>query len=276
MNKPLFVAEVGINHNGDIKIAKRLIDMAVRCGVDLVKFQKRSVDVVYSKEFLDSPRDSPWGSTQREQKEGLEFGLEEYRQIDEYCKKKKIQWFASAWDYDSFVFLRQFDLPYNKIASAMISNYGFLRRVASVRKHTFVSTGLCGWEDVDTAVQVFNMSSCPFTLLHCVGLYPCPDKLLGLGLIELLKNYDVPVGYSGHSPGILDSIVAVVLGAVVVEKHITLDRSMYGSDQASSLEESGLRKTVEGIRFVVDSLGDGKKVFLDEEKLVARKLRYWE
>ena len=276
MEKIYFIAEIGINHNGDLNIAKQLIDMAVDCGCDAVKFQKRTIDKVYDKEMLKQSRDSPFGKTQREQKEGLEFGKKEYDEIDKYCKKKGIDWFASAWDIDSLNFLKQYDLKYNKIASAMLTNLPFVEEVAKEGKLTFISTGLSEMEDIDNAVNAFRYYKCPFVLMHCVGIYPCPDELLNLKMIQALKDkYDCEVGYSGHSPGIWDAIVATVLGAKYIEKHITLDRTMYGSDQPASLEKKGLEYVVENCNNIPKMLGDGKKIVLEKEKEVADKLRYW-
>ena len=275
-DKIFFVAEVGINMNGDLAIAKQLIDMAKDCKCNAVKFQKRTIDKVYDKKLLDSTRESPWGKTQREQKEGLEFNKKEYDEIDKYCKEKGIAWFASAWDINSLNFLKQYDLKYNKIASAMLTNLPFVEEVAKEGKLTFVSTGLSEMEDVDNAVNAFRYYKCPFVLMHCVGIYPCPDNKLNLRMIKRLKRrYNCEVGYSGHSPGIWDAIVATVLGARYIEKHITLDRTMYGSDQPSSLEKNGLTAVVKNCNNIEKMLGDGKKKVLDKEKEVASKLRYW-
>jgi len=274
--KMFFVAEIGINHNGDLDIAKKLIDMAVDCGCNAVKFQKRTIDKVYTKEFLEKDRDSPWGNTQREQKEGLEFNKKEYDEIDKYCKQKGIDWFASAWDIDSLNFLKQYNLKYNKIASAMLTNLPFIEEVAKQQKVTFISTGLSEMEDVDNAVNTFRYYKCPFVLMHCVGIYPCPDEYLNLRMIKRLKRrYNCDVGYSGHSPGIWDAIVATVLGAKYIEKHITLDRTFYGSDQASSLERKGLIEVVKNCNDIETMLGTGKKIVLEKEREVASKLRYW-
>tara|TARA_Y100000310_G_scaffold153576_1_gene152975 strand:- start:5121 stop:5921 length:801 start_codon:yes stop_codon:yes gene_type:complete len=245
MNNPFIIAEIGINHNSDMNIAKRLIDMAKSCGCDAVKFQKRTIDTVYTKEFLDSPRDSPWGTTQREQKEGLEFGLEEYEEIDSYCHDKHIDWFASAWDIESQVFLKQFNLKYNKIASPMITNRELATMIAKEGKHTFISTGKATTRILDQVVDVFHSYGCPFTLMHSVNKYPCPDEDCNLeAIIELKQRYDCPVGFSNHNPSILPTNLAVSLGASAIEVHITLDRTMYGTDQPASFEEGSLRYVV--------------------------------
>jgi N-acetylneuraminate synthase len=274
---PFIIAEIGINHNGDIEIAKKLIDLASETGCDTVKFQKRAIDTVYTEELLASPRESPWGTTQREQKEGLEFGKEEFDIIDKYCKEKGIEWFASAWDLDSQKFLQEYDLKYNKIASAMLTYTPLLELVAKEGKHTFISSGMSTFDDIDKAIEIFRNHNCPFTLLHCVSTYPSNDEDLNLNCIKTLQErYKCDVGYSGHERGPHPSVVAVALGATVIERHITLDRSMYGSDQAASLEKRGLEIMVKEARNVPIYLGDGKKMFSDDEKSVAGKLRYFE
>lgn len=274
---PYIIAELGINHNGDIDIACQLVDMAVECGCDAVKLQKRTIDVVYSKELLASPRESPWGDTQRAQKEGLELSKSEYDQFAAYCKDKGIDWFASAWDEPSQEFLQAYDMPYNKIASAMLTHVGMLEMVAAERKPTFVSCGMSSWEMIDAAVEIFRGQSCPFTLLHCVSTYPSEDEECNVSAIETLrKRYSCDVGYSGHERGILPSVLAVACGAVVIERHITLDRTMYGSDQPASLEQRGLGLLVRDARRVADTLGDGKRMISDREWAVAQKLRYHE
>lgn len=273
---PFIIAEIGINHNGDLEIAKQLIDMAKECGADAVKFQKRTINIVYSKEFLDSPRQSPWGTTQRHQKEGLEFGKEQYDEIDRYCKEKSIHWFASAWDTKSQEFLRQYDLPFNKISSAMIIHKDLVEMIAEEGKHTFISTGMSTFEQIDRVVNIFEKKGTPYTLMHCVSVYPCPDEWCNILMVKTLnERYKCPVGYSGHEVGILPSIIAVVLGAVAIERHITLDRSMYGSDQAASLEKRGLELVVRDTRRIKQILGTGEKVIIPEEEKVAYKLRYF-
>ncbi len=277
MKKTFIIAEIGINHNGDIELAKKLIDVASRSGCDAVKFQKRDLDTVYTKEELDKPRKSPWGTTQREQKEGLEFSKKEYDLIDKYCKEKGIIWFASAWDIKSLVFLDNYNLKYNKIASAMITNLDFLKEVAKRKKYTFISTGMSGYNEIDKAVDLFKASDCPFELMHSVSAYPSPEDQLNLNIIQkMVKKYNCPVGYSGHEPSVSPSIVAVTLGANSIERHITLDRSMYGSDQSASLEEKGLEQLVSIIRKIPIVIGKEDKKMLDCEIEVAKKLRYWE
>lgn len=269
-----FIAEIGINHNGNMEIAKKLIDLAKDCGCDAVKFQKRNVDLCYSPEYLAAPRESPWGTTQRAQKEGLEFGLDEYKEIDRYCAEVGIDWFASAWDLDSLAFLKQFDCKHNKVASALLYNDEFMHAVAEQKRHTYISTGLSDMEMVARAVRIFQKAGCPFTLLHCVGIYPMPHELANLRCITTLKEaFGCPVGYSGHEPGLAVSYAAATLGISALERHITLDRSMYGSDQAASLEPAGLRMLLGSIRKIEVAMGDGVKRLLPEEEAVAAKLR---
>jgi len=270
------IAEIGINHNGDLGIAKQLIDTAKDCGCDAVKFQKRTIDIVYDKKILEEYRESPWGTTQREQKEGLEFGQEEYDEIDRYCNEKKILWFASAWDVESQKFLGQYNCKYNKVASAMLTHMPLLEAVAEEGKHTFISTGMSEYEQIDKALSIFREKECNFTLMHCVSTYPCPDEDCNISLIPILKEkYQCPVGYSGHEIGILPSVIAVVMGATVVERHITLDRAMYGSDQAASLEKRGLELLVRDCRAIKPILGNGKMIISVKEKGIADKLRYF-
>ena len=270
------IGEVGINANGDLDLAKQLIDMAKECGVDLIKFQKRDIETVYSKKVLDSQRNSPWGTTTREQKMGLEFGREDYDIIDIYCKDKGIPWFASAWDVKSLEFLDKYDLPHHKIASAMITHHDFLKEVASRKKHTFISTGMATMMIIEQAVDIFARMGTPYTLMHSVSAYPCPDEECNIGMIpKLLERFSGPVGYSGHEEGLLPSILAVAFGASVIERHITLSRSMYGSDQSASLEKHGLEILVRDCRLVKTYIGNGRKAIGNIEQEVARKLRYW-
>ena len=269
------IGEIGINHNGDLNIAKQLIDIAVDAGADAVKFQKRSIDLVYTKEMLDSPRESQWGKTQREQKEGLEFSLNEYQEIDRYCKEKDIEWFASAWDLESQKFLQKFKLKYNKIASAMIVFEDLLKMVACEGKHTFISTGMSTYEDIDKAVKIFRENNCPFELMHTVSTYPMENsKDANLNVIKTLRDhYNCDVGYSGHEVGLAISFAASALGITSLERHITLNRAMYGSDQASSVEPNGFRNLVGACRKIQEAMGDGEKRILDSEKGIAKKLR---
>ena len=269
-----FVAEVGINHNGDMAICKELIDVAADAGCDAVKFQKRDINLVYTQEFLDSPRESPWGKTQRAQKEGLEFDRDDYQEIDRYCNEKGIKWFASAWDTNSQEFLRQFDCQYNKIASAMIVHKDLLHMVAEEGKHTFISTGMSNYDDIQRAVDIFRKANCPFELMHTVSTYPMKDEDANLRVIETLRNrYGCNVGYSGHEVGLAISYAAAAMGITSLERHITLDRAMYGSDQSASIEPNGLRQLVGAVRKIEKAMGDGEKRVIDAEIPIARKLR---
>ena len=268
-------AEIGINHNGDIEIAKKLIDMAKQCGCDAVKFQKRTVEKVYSKDVLDEPRESPWGETNRDQKLGLEFNKQEYDEIDSYCKQKKIEWYGSAWDLDSQLFLREYDLKHNKVASAMLTNLELLKMIAEEKKYTFISTGMSTMEQISNAVKIFRDVDCPFELLHTNSTYPMKLEEANLKCIETLrKEFDCDVGYSGHEvSSYVVCLAAVMLGATSIERHVTLDRSMYGSDHSASLEKPGLERLVRDIHRTDLILGDGIKRIWDSEKPVMKKLR---
>jgi len=268
-------AEIGINHNGDLDIAKKLIDVAKNAGCDAVKFQKRTVDQVYTKEVLDSPRDSPWGTTTRQQKEGLEFGQEEYSIIDKYCKERKIEWFASSWDKDSQLFLRSFSLNHNKVASAMITNHELINTIAEEKKHTFISTGMSEIKQIESAINIFKKNNCSFELQHSNSSYPMKIEEANLRCIETLRDeFNCDVGYSGHEAlGYLICVCAVMFGATSIERHITLDRTMYGSDQAASLEPQGLDRLVRDVRRIDVILGDGVKRVWPSEIPVMKKLR---
>jgi len=274
INHSFIIAEIGINHNGDMNICKQLIDLAVSAGCDAVKFQKRDIESVYSKDFLELFRESPWGKTQRDQKMGLEFNKEQYQEIDDYCKKKNIDWFASAWDLKSQKFLRQFNCKFNKIASAMIVNEELLKLVSEEKKHTFISTGMSTLNDIKKAVNIFRDNNCPFELMHCVSTYPMKDNDANLRTIVTLREmFNCDVGYSGHETGLAISYAAAAIGISSLERHITLDRAMYGSDQAASLAPLGLKKVVSEVKKIERALGDGVKRFIEDEKKVAKKLR---
>ena len=269
------IAEIGINHNGNIAIAKKLIDTAVDAGCNAVKFQKRDVNLVYSKEVLDSPRESPWGKTQRDQKFGLEFGIDEYQEIDRYCKEKDIDWFMSAWDLNSLKFSEKFNLKFNKIASAMIVDKNFLNEVTKLKKKTFISTGMSTLKNIEDAVEIFEKNKTDYELMHCVSTYPMKPEDANLRTIDALKKkFKCKVGYSGHENGIAISVAAVAMGATSLERHITLDRTMYGTDQAASLEPKGLKEMIVQINKTQTALGTDKIGHItDEEKVIAKKLR---
>ena len=268
-------AEIGINHNGDINLAKQLIDAAIKAGCDAVKFQKRDVEKVYPKSVLNSPRESPWGTTTREQKLGLEFSESEYKIIDRYCKKKRITWYFSCWDIGSQIQMRKFKTKYNKVASAMLTHTKLLKTIAEERKYTFISTGMSTMKDIHKAVNIFRSYNCPFELMHSHSTYPMPTNEANLLLIpKLKKKFKCKVGYSGHETDAYTvCIVAVVLGATSIERHITIDRAMYGSDQAASLEPAGLERLVRDVRAVESILGDGIKRVWPSELPVKEKLR---
>ena len=273
--KPFLIAEIGINHNGNLDLAKKLIDSSVNANFDAVKFQKRDINLVYSEDLLNSKRESPWGTTQRKQKEGLEFSEKEYSEIDAYCKNKKIKWFASAWDLNSLKFLDKFNLEYNKIASAMIVDLNFMEEVAKRKKHTFISTGMSSEDDISKAVKIFSSNNCSFELMHCVSTYPMKVEDANLLTINALKDkYKCEVGYSGHENGVAVSLAAFMLGISSLERHITLDRTMYGSDQAASLEPKGLNNLSDSINKMFLALGEEKLGhILEEEKPILKKLR---
>ena len=268
-------AEIGINHNGDINIAKKLIDIAKNANCDAVKFQKRTVEKVYSKQVLDSPRESPWGTITREQKLGLEFNKKEYDIIDAYCKEKGIEWFASSWDIDSQLFLRNYHLKHNKIASAMLTNTELLNMVAEEKKHTFISTGMSTIDQISHAVKIFKNYDCHFELMHSNSSYPMNPNEANLQCIKTLKEkFNCNVGYSGHeSSGYNISLTAAVLGVTSIERHITISRAMYGSDQAASLEPLGLVRLVRDIGMIDLIMGDGVKKVYPSEIPVMKKLR---
>jgi len=269
------IAEIGINHNGDINIAKELIYAAADAGFDAVKFQKRTIDLVYTEEFLDSPRESQWGTTQRDQKEGLEFSFDQYKEIDVYCKSKNIQWSASAWDIKAQEFMQQFNCSFNKVASAMLGHIPLLKLIASEKRKTFISTGMATLEELDQVVAIFKAAECPFELMHCNSTYPMKDEDANLLCIPMLRDrYGVSVGYSGHESSLIKvCTAAVALGATSLERHITLDRAMYGSDQAASIETNALRNFVDTVRAVPSILGNGKKVMSESELKTRGKLR---
>jgi N-acetylneuraminate synthase len=275
INNIYLIAEIGINHNGDLNIAKQLIDNAKIANFDSVKFQKRTIDLVYSKEILDTPRESPWGKTTRQQKEALEFGYDDYKEIDSYCKFKEIDWFASAWDLESLEFLEKFKPKFHKIASAMIVDKIFLKEVAKKKKHTFISTGMSKLENISEAVNIFRENNCPFELMHCISTYPMKPKDANLKTIQTLKDtFKCNVGYSGHENGVAVSLAASFFGISSLERHITIDRTMYGSDQSASLEFVGMKYLTSSLEKMFIALGEAKLGHItEEEELMAKKLR---
>lgn len=266
------VAEIGINHNGDLDLAKKLIDVAFLAGCEAVKFQKRTVDVVYTAEELAKPRESPFGETNGDLKRGLEFGHREYVQIDQYCRSKPVQWAASCWDEASVDFIDQFDPPFYKIASASLTDDGLLIRTRQKGRPIILSTGMSTVEQIDHAVELLGTED--LVLLHTCSTYPSSYDELNLRAIKTLRDrYDVPVGYSGHETGLPSSVAAVALGACVVERHTTLDRAMWGSDHAASLEPNGVMRLMRDIRLVERALGDSSIDVMPSEIPVMQKLR---
>ncbi len=271
--QPCFIiAEIGINHNGSVEMAKKLIDIAVTTGCDAVKFQKRTIDIVYTKEELAKPRESVFGKTNGDLKRGLEFGLKEYREIDKYCKKKGIIWFASCWDEKSVDFMEKFNVPCYKIASATLTDDKLLKYTRSKGKPILLSTGMSTMDEIRHAVKVLGKKD--LIIYHCTSTYPSNSDEINLKAIQTLKEeFKCPVGYSGHERGITPSILAVALGACSVERHITVDRTNWGSDQAASLEITGLHRMIRDIRQVPQVLGNGKKVVYKRELPIIEKLR---
>ena len=266
------IAEIGINHNGDVEIAKKLVDLAITSGCNAVKFQKRTIEVVYPPEELARPRESPFGTTNGELKYGLEFGQEEYEEIDRYCREKKIVWFASCWDEQAVDFIDQFDVPCYKIASASLTDDKLLQHTRATGKPILLSTGMSTLEQIDHAVDVLGKND--LLIMHSCSTYPAYYEELNLRVIPMLEQrYAVPIGYSGHETGLPSTVAAVILGACLVERHITLDRSMWGSDHAASLEPNGITRLIRDIRLIETSMGDGVKRVIEREMPIMKKLR---
>ena len=276
-NNIIVIAEIGINHNGSLNLAKKLMSLAKASGCDLVKFQKRNPEITTPDDKKNILRETPWGRiTYLQYKKKIEFGKKEYDVINKYAKKIKIDWFASAWDLESQKFLRRYKFKFNKIASAMLTNIRLLEVVSKERKRTFISTGMSTIKEIDTAVKIFKKNKCDFVLMHSVSSYPSPEKDLNLKLLEKFKKkYRCDVGYSGHEPTLSPTIGACYLGAKVLERHVTLDRTMWGTDQSASLSPDGLRNLVRTVKKIPSILGDGiKKITLEEKKKI-KELRYW-
>ena len=272
-NSPTFIiAEIGINHNGDINLAKKMIDIAVSSGCHAVKFQKRTIEKVYSKEELEMPRESVYGTTNGDLKRGLEFSEKEYTIIDDYCKKRGILWFASCWDEESVDFIDEFNPPCYKIASASLTDDNLLKYTRSKGKPILLSTGMSTLEQISHAVDVLGKKD--LLLYHCTSTYPTNNNEINLNaILELEKRFDCLVGFSGHERGLIPSVVSVIKGAVSVERHITIDRTLWGSDQAASLEPTGIHRLVRDIKVAKEALGDGRKVVYDSEVPIIKKLR---
>lgn len=275
-NRCYIVAEIGINHNGDIGIAKRLMKIAKLAGCDAVKFQKRTIDLVYSPEELAKPRESPFGNTNYDLKRGLEFGKAEYDEIDSYGKELDIEWFSSPWDEESADFLGQYDIPYIKIASASATDKNLMKHCIEIGKPLLISTGMCSFPQIRRIVEfVLRHRGQIACLYHCVSIYPAlPEELNLLGIQTLKKEFpEIPIGYSGHEVGVPTSLMAVVLGAISIERHITLDRAMWGSDQAASLEHAGIQRLVRDVRLWERARGDGTIRIYEKEFTIQQKLR---
>ena len=277
LKKPFLIGEIGINHNGSISLAKKLINLAVNSGFDAIKFQKRDPDISTPEGQKSILRQTPWGEmTYLDYKKKIEFGSKEFDEIDKFCKKKNIIWFASAWDISSQIFLKKYKCKYNKVASAMLTKIHLLEKIAEEKKLTFISTGMSTMSDISKAINIFKKRKCKFILMHCVSTYPCPIENLNLNLITVLKKkFKCEVGYSGHESSVSPSLIAYMLGARYIERHITLDRSMWGTDQAASLSESGMRNLSALLNKAPLVFGDGKKILSKQEKKMLNKFKYW-
>ncbi len=269
------IAEIGTNHMGNLKIAKQIIDVAKDAGCDAVKFQKKNINKIYTKNFLDSTIDSPWGTTQREMRLHREFSIKQFEEINKYCKKKKIAWFASCWDTQSQISMRKFKTKYNKVASAMLIHNKLLELIAKEKKYTFISTGMSTMKNIENATKIFKKYKCPFELMHCHSAYPMPTEEANLSMISVLKKkFKCNVGYSGHEISATNvSIPAVMMGASSIERHITLNRTWYGHDQAASLEPQGIHRLVRDVRVLEKIRGNGKKKIWPAEIPNQKKLR---
>jgi len=274
---PFLIAEIGINHNGSVELAKKLINLSKKYNFDAVKFQKRDLDICIPEKQKGQIRNTPWGEmTYLDYKKKIEFNEKEFQEINNYCKKIKIDWFCSAWDANSLKFLKKFKSKYNKVASAMVTNLNLLNLIAKEKKLTFISTGMSSMKDIVKAIKIFRKNKCDFVLMHCVSNYPCQEEDLNLNVILTLKEkFKCKIGYSGHESSVSPSYAAWFLGADYIERHITLDRSMYGTDQAASLSEGGIRKLTSLLSKFPKILGDGKKKISKEEKKLIPKFRYW-
>tara|TARA_A100000164_G_C21940961_1_gene790667 strand:+ start:3826 stop:4662 length:837 start_codon:yes stop_codon:yes gene_type:complete len=278
MKKKIYlIGEIGINHNGSINLAKKLIAQAKRANFDSVKFQKRTPEICVPDDKKASTRQTPWGSmTYLEYKKKIEFGKKEYDEINKYCKKIKIDWFCSAWDVPSLNFLKKYKCKYNKVASAMLTNEPLLKKIAKEKKETFISTGMSTYKDINKAIKIFRKEKCKFILMHTVSSYPCPENQLNLKMINVLKKkYKCNVGYSGHEVSVGPSTFAIAIGAEYVERHITLDRTMWGTDQSASLEYNGMLQLSNLARKFENCLGDGIKVITKDERSKLKDMKYW-
>ena len=271
------IAEAGINHNGSLVTAKKLIDLASKYKFDAVKFQKRDLNICIPDDQKNLIRSTPWGNiTYLNYKKKIELSYKNFIELKKYCKKKKIDIFCSAWDLNSQKIIKSLNFKYNKVASAMLTNLPLLKVIAKEKKYTFISTGMSDIRDIDRAVKIFKKEKCKFTIMHCVSTYPAAVEDLNLSLISYFKKkYKCPIGYSGHEDSVSPSVVAYLLGASSIERHITLDRSMWGTDQSASLSEDGIRNLTSVINKIPKMIGNGKKKFIKEEKKMLKKFKYW-
>jgi N-acetylneuraminate synthase len=276
-SKVFLIGEIGINHNGDVNIAKKIIKNAKIAGFDAVKFQIRTPDICVPEIKKKSLKETPWGiMTYLDYKKKIEFNYSQYKQIDKYCKKIKIDWFASCWDIQSVKFIKKFKVKYHKVPSAMITNLKLLTEIAKQKKMTFISTGMSTYKNINRAIKIFKKNKCKYMLMHSVSVYPCPDELLNLIMIKKLKEkYKNEVGYSGHEPSVIPSLIAASMGAKAIERHITLKRTMWGTDQSASLEFNGMKTLVDYIKRFEKSQGTGKKFIIPEEKDKLLDQKYW-
>ena len=269
------IAEIGTNHLGDVKIARRIIDVAAKAGCDAVKFQKRDVEKIYDENFLNSTLDSPWGITQREMRMHVEFTDKQFREIDSYCRKLKIPWFVSCWDIDSQITMRTFKTKYNQVDSEVLGHQNLMKTIAEEKKHTFISTGINNMKEISNVVKIFRDNKCPFELMHSHSSFPMSLNEANIShMVTLREKFKCNVGYNGYEKvASLVCIIAAMSGATSIERHITIDRTSYGNEQAASLEPLGLQKMVKDVRLVEDILGDGKKRIWDSEFPAMKKLR---
>jgi N-acetylneuraminate synthase len=277
MQKKFLIAEIGINHNGSVALAKKLIKKSKDAGFDAVKFQKRTPEICVPNNKKNLMRETPWGTmTYLDYKKKIEFGEKEYNEINKFCKKVKIEWFASAWDLESQSFLNKYKLKYNKISSAMLTNLKLLEFISIQKKMTFISTGMASYKEIGNAINIFKKNKCDFMLMHCVSSYPCPDEELNLSMInKLKKRYKCKIGYSGHEVSVSPSLMAAVMGAIAIERHVTLDRTMWGTDHAASLEFNGMKQLVELVRKFENVYGDGLKKISKTEREKLKDQKYW-
>ena len=271
------IAEIGINHNGSLMLAKKLIKLAKESGFDAVKFQKRNPNVSTPEKEKKKLRDTPWGLiSYLDYKKKIELSKKDYDVINNFCKRLKIEWFASAWDIDSLNFLDRYKLNYNKIASALLKNEDLTKAVAKKKKHTFISTGGAKLNEINKVIKIFKKNKCNFTLMHSVSIYPCKEQMLNLSMLKILKKkFKCDIGYSGHESSVTPSVIAASLGATAIERHVTLDRTLWGSDQSASLGPDGMKKLCTLIKKVKIMLGDGNKNFLNLENQKLKTMKYW-